>query len=359
MHFYESMVITSKDGMQLKSYANEHPDGFVIAKPKYIPQGKITCPGFQKRELRGVKVERFDYWAATPDELATYVDDFHNIYPTYIHNSPLHQRWFFGVPTSDIVEAPDTREGVRKLMKRDPKELDMYLTRVQEFLNVLHDSGLPYSVMGITNSTLLGTYTHGRSDMDILLFGKKNYWHFFDAISQVKHPLLGWKTLQEWQAYYASYNAGLNFTEKEFIWHSQRKRGDGLFGDIVFSVFGVEEPGETAVKWGTETYTPMGHATIKGIVTNDNNSIVRPGFYEIGNSTTITGKDVPVKKVVTFARDFMAQAREGETILANGVLEKVTPQNGNEYYQLVIGYFDSYFANRGVEFIKVKHAETT
>ena len=50
----------------------------------------------------------------------------------------------------------------------------------------------------------------------------------------------------------------------------------------------------------------------------------------------------------------MAQAFKGETVVANGVVEKVTPVNGEEYHRLVIGYFDSYFKNRGSEFIKVR-----
>jgi len=359
MHFYESRVITSKDGIQLKSYANEHPEGFVIAKPKYIPRSKVSCETFQKRDMMGVPVNRFDYWSADEAGLRKYVESYRKAFPEYVYECPIHKRWFFGVPTSRIDQAPDTREGVQRLMKKGEDELDVYLKEVKEFLELLHDNGIKYSEMGITNSTLLGNYTYGRSDMDIMIFGKDNYWKFFHFIGEASHPLLRWRTVEEWQKYYATYNAGLNFSEKEFIWQSMRKRGDGLFGKTVFSVFGVEEPGETAVKWGEESYTPMGNITVKGKVMDCHHSIVRPGFYDIEDSKVIDGKDVPVKRIVTFARDFMAQAFKGEEVVANGVLEKVTPVNGEEYYRVVIGYFDSYFKNRGVEFIKVRRQDDT
>lgn len=354
MHFYESMALTTVDGMQFKTYANEHPEGFIIAKPKYIPREKISSDFFQKRDLQGVAVNRFDYWAAGQEELKKYIEEFRKLYPDYFYDCPFHKRWFFGVPKDKIAHYMDPKKGVLDLVKKSQAELDIYLLRTQEFLNILHDNGLPYSAMGITNSTLLGTYTHGRSDIDIMVFGKKNYWKFFHFIKDVSHPLLRWRTLEEWQKYFASYNAGLNFSEKEFIWHAQRKRGDGLFDNNVFSVFSVEEPKETAVKWGKEEYTPLGNATVTGKVSNAFHSIVRPGFYEIENGKTVNGRDVKVSKVVTFARDFMAQAFEGEEIVANGILEKVIPQSGEEYYRVVIGYFDSYFSNRGVEFIKVR-----
>ena len=59
MHFYESMIMWSDDGLQLKSYANDHPEGFVIAKPKYIPRQKIDCSGFQERNIQGSTLPAF------------------------------------------------------------------------------------------------------------------------------------------------------------------------------------------------------------------------------------------------------------------------------------------------------------
>ncbi|MBI2101493.1 hypothetical protein HYT53_02680 [Candidatus Woesearchaeota archaeon] len=354
-HFYESMIMWSDDGLQLKSYANDHPDGFVIAKPKYIPRHKIDCSGFQERNIHGSDVRRFDYWAVDEKRLKSYIDDFRKAYPDYMYDSPLHKTWFMGVPRNKIAKLPNPKDGVKRILAMKGSEMDDYMKRAHGFLSLVLESGLKASDLGVTNSTLLGTYTYGRSDIDIIVFGKDNYWKYINFIQNAKHPWLRWKSLEEWKKYFASYNAGLFISEDEFIWHSRRKFIDVYFGETVVSVFGVENPDELSVKWGDEKYTPMGMATVKGKVKDDYNGVVRPGYYELENARVIQGPDVNVKKVVTYARDFMLQAFKGESIVAAGILEKVTPlKSGEEYYRIVIGYFESYTTRRGEEYIKVQ-----
>ncbi len=356
MHFYESTIIVSKDGLQVKSYANEHPEGYVIAKPKYIPTTKIKSEELPLRPLLGEEVNRFDYWISD-EGLKDYVSKFKETYPEYYYESDLYNTWFFVIPKNRIKDAPDGRAGVKKIVNMGEDEMDEYLSLTQKFLNLLHDSGLSYDDMGVTNSTLLGTYTYGRSDIDMIIYGKQNYWDIMEYMKDAKHELLRWRNLDEWKKYYATYNAGLNFNEKEFIWQAQRKTADGLFDKTVFSIFGVEEPGEQYVKWGEEKCTPLGLATIEGVVENNFHAAVRPGYYELKNSKVIDGPNQKVDLVVTYARDFMLQAFNGETIQARGLLEKVESLNGkkDDYYRLAIGYFDSYLTRKGEEFIKVKH----
>jgi len=288
-------------------------------------------------------------------ELKNYLDNFKEVYPDYVYECEFHNNWFLGVPRNKISELPDPKEGVKKILAMKEGELDVYLKLTQELLNIVHDGGISVSDIGVTNSTLLGTYSYGRSDVDMIIYGKENYRKYREIIQNVKHPKLRWRTVDEWKKYFATYNSGLNFSESEFIWHAQRKFSDGLFRETVFSVFGVENENETWFKWGSEKYTPMGTATIKAKVKDEFNGAVRPGYYEVEDSKMIKGVDnVKVSRVVTYARDFMLQAFDGENISASGVLEKVDSLNNNEtYYRLVVGYFDSYIERRGHEFIKV------
>ena len=57
-------------------------------------------------------------------------------------------------------------------------------------------------------------------------------------------------------------------------------------------------------------------------------------------------KEVPIRRIVTWARPFSLQAKENEEIEACGLLEKVKTKK-KEFYQLVIGYFDAYTNDRG------------
>ena len=58
--FNEATLIDSVDGIQFKVYANSHPKGFVIAKPKYIPESLIKLDGQKKRFMFSRCVTRFN-----------------------------------------------------------------------------------------------------------------------------------------------------------------------------------------------------------------------------------------------------------------------------------------------------------
>jgi len=130
-----------------------------------------------------------------------------------------------------------------------------------------------------------------------------------------------------------------------------RKRTEGFFNEKLFVLFPVEEENETWHKWGEERYTPLGIAEIEAVVTDNSNSIFRPGCYEIKNSKIIHSevekKDFPIRKIVFYSRDYVVQALPEEKIRACGLLEEVTNiKTQQRYYRLVIGYFDSYLSDR-------------
>ncbi|MFH1588824.1 MAG: hypothetical protein ABIA76_05810 [Candidatus Diapherotrites archaeon] len=356
MHFYESMIMYTADGLQVKSYANQHPEGFVIAKPKYIPTTKIRSEKLQIRQLDGKEVNRLDYWI-DDKELERYINEFKKTYPDYIYDCDLYNTWFFGVPKDKITFLGNPKKGTKELLAKDKNEMDKYQTITKELVEFLSGSGVSTEKIGLTNSTLLGNYTYGRSDIDLIVFGKDNFWKTINYLKEAKHPMLKWRDYAAWQKYYASYNTGLNFTEEEFIRHAQRKVADGFFDGTVFSIFGVEEENEATFEWGKEKYERIGMATIKGTVTDNYNASVRPACYEIENASIVDGPEIKgeIRQVVSFARDFLMQAYPKENLAARGILEKVIPANGDEeYYRIAIGYFDSYISRKGEEFIKVK-----
>jgi len=350
VHFYESTLIDTVDGFQCKSYANEHPEGYIIVKPKYILFEKCLV--------------RFNLFAKK-EKLINYLEQFKKKFPDYIYESPIHKNWFFVVPRDKIKEIHDGRKGLQELLKVPKKDLDEYLILVIELVELLMESGVDSKNLGITHSTLLGNYTPRKSDIDIIIYGKENGWKILDFLKNAEHEKLRWKTDEEWAEYYKEHKTSesSHFTEKEYVKHMSRKRYEGTFGGSVFTLFTVEEPEERWFKWGEEKYEPVGLATIKGEVTNHYNSHVRPGFYEITNAKLIDGdhkkpkinEKLPIKGVVTYSIPFIQQALKGETIKACGLVELVTPKKGDRYYRVVVGYFDAYISDRREkEFIKAE-----
>lgn len=358
-HFYESTLIDTVDGIQCKSYSNEHPDGYVIVKMKYIPD-VLNGDGLKYRFLFEKCLVRFNLFAKK-EKVIDYLEQFKEKFPDYIYNSPIHDNWFFVVPKEKIKKVHDSKKGLQELLKVPRKDLDEYLTLVVELVEFLAKSGVEPEDLGITHSTLMGNYTPGKSDIDFIIYGKDNGWKILDYLKTADHEKLHWKTDEEWAEYYKEHKTSesSHFTEEEYVKHMARKRYEGMFGGTVFTLFTVEEPEETWFKWGEETYKPVGTATVKADVTDHYNSHVRPGFYEVDKATiecdAEIDKSIPVKRIVTYSIPFVQQALKGEKITACGLLELVTPKQGEQYYRIVVGYFDAYVSDRREkEFIKVR-----
>ena len=361
MHFYESTLIDTVDGLQCKTYSNEHPEGYVIVKPKYIPRHALKGEGLKYRFLFEKCLVRFNLFAPK-DKLNGFLKQFRSTFPDYIYSCPSTKNWFFAVPVEKIKTTHDPRKGLAELLLVPEKDLDEYLSLVREFIAFLEGSGVSAAHLGITHSTLMGNYTPGRSDMDIIIFGKKNGWKILDYLKTATHPKLHWKTDEEWAEYYQEHKTSesSHFTEEEYVKHMRRKRYEGMFGGTVFTLFTVEEPDERWLSWSGQDILPMGTATVAGNVTDHYHSHVRPGYYAIDEGRiiehekgTVLDPAIPLRQIVTFSIPFVQQALAGEEITACGLLELVTPNSGKKYYRLVIGYFDAYLSDRREkEFIK-------
>ena len=361
VHFYESTLVDTVDGFQCKSYSNQHPKGYIIVKPKYIPSNALKGEGLKYRFLFEKCMVRFNLFAKK-EKLINYVERFRKKFPDYIYDCPVTKNWYFVVPRNKIKKVHDGRKGLQEFLKVPKRDLDEYLTLVSELIEFLKKSGVDYKNLGIMHSTLLGNYTPGTSDIDIIIYGKDNGWKILDYLKTAKHEKLHWKTDKEWAEYYQEHKTSesSHFTEEEYVKHMRRKRYEGMFGGTVFTLFTVEEPNETWFEWDEQKIDPIGTATIKGKVTDDYNSLVRPGYYEITDGEIIDKEDnikidseIPIKKVVTFSIPFVQQALKGEEITACGLLELVTSKNKEKYYRIVVGYFDAYVSDRREkEFIK-------
>ena len=360
-HFYESMLIDTVDGFQCKSYSNEHPKGYVIVKPKYVPKNALEGQGLKYRFLFEKCLVRFNLFARK-EYLKSYLEQFRKKFPCYIYNCKDTKNWFFAVPVNKIKQVHDARKGLQELLQVPKKDLDEYLVLVTELVEFLAKSGVKIGNLGITHSTLLGNYTPGKSDIDIIIFGKGNGWKILDYLKTAKHEKLHWKTDEEWARYYQEHKTSesSHFTKEEYVRHMRRKRYEGMFSGTVFTLFTVEEPQETWFKWGEDKIEPLGTATINGMVTDHYNSLVRPGYYEIKDGKFISTEkcikidpSLKIKRAVTFSIPFVQQAVKGEQITACGLLELVKPKKGKNYYRVVTGYFDAYVSDRReLEYIK-------
>lgn len=345
MRPYEAALIDSEDDMQFKVYATSHPEGFIIAKPKYIPCELMEFSGLKKRFLFGRCMTRFNLFNKK-EHVEKNLKLIEERYPHYLYRCEKHKNWFLGVPESKVKKFYDTKSGLKELMKVPKEDLDPYLTAVRKMIDLLKEAGVPEDKLGISHSTLLGNYTPGRSDIDILIFGIDNGWKAVRFLEKTEDNDITWKTEADWAKYFKDRVVSKVYSEQEYVKNMVRKRDDGFIMGNVFSLFCIEDEGESWYDWEAR-HEPLGPVKLRGKVKDAYYSIVRPGYYELGETSILEGhEDIPVRRIVTWARPFVLQATEGEEVEAYGLLEKV--DDGSEtFHQLVIGYFDTYTTERG------------
>ena len=344
-YFHEAALVDSEDDIQFKIYSNSHPLGFIIAKPKYFPADLINLIGLKKRFIFGRTMYRFNLFN-DKEIVEKNLNEMWKKTPYYIYKCSKHKNWFLGVPEDKIKKFYDPKQGLKELMKIPLEDLDPYIKATKKIIDILIASGVSAGDLGISHSTLLGNYTPGKSDIDILIFGINNGWKALKYLEQIKSPSLTWKSKEDWARYYKDRVVSKIYSEKEYVANMVRKKDDGFIDGNVFSLFCIENEDEHWYDWEAE-HEPLGTAKIIGKIRGAFYSIVRPGFYELGGSHVLEGyENVPIRRIVTWARPFNLQAKEGEDVEACGLLEKVKSKEG-EFYQIVIGYFDAYTNDSG------------
>ena len=359
MHFYESSIITTIDGLHCQVYGNQHPEDRILVKPKYIPTDKISSDALPYRFISGKKMNRLNLWA-DKENLKEYICNFSKAYPPYIFRSPLHDKspLFFAIPKKKIERVYSPMTGLAELMSMPEKNLDEHLRTVVELVSFILKSNLELKDLGITYSTLMGNYSPNMSDINIVVYGKKKFWKLMEFLEKNSHKGLRWKTYEEWEEFYKKRNRHIIHKKEIYIKNMHRKKSEGFFKKILFIIFAVENENESWFKWGEERYRRMGSAKFEAIVNDNKDSIVRPGCYTISESKFINGdstcKGLPISKIVFYSRDYCMLAYPDEKIEVSGVVEEVNPKSGNKYYRIVIGYFDSYLnGRRDHEYIKI------
>lgn len=348
MHFYESSIITTTDGLHCQVYGNEHPLSGILVKPKYIPCERLHSDALPYRFISGRKMNRLDLWADKM-ELSRYISKFRKAYPEYIYKSTMHSDspLFFAIPINRIERVYSPKRGLSELMSMPLSSLDSHLRTVHEFVNFLLESGLRVEDLGVTYSTLMGHYLSSISDINIVVYGKKNFWKLMKFLESGRHNKLRWKTEKEWMDFYRRRNRFSIFPKDLFLQCMERRRSEGFFDGTLFVIFGVELEEETWFRWDQERYRSLGPAVIEGRVADETDSVVRPGRYLLEGARVLNGKKcIRPTEAIFYSRDYCMLAKKGEKIKASGLLEEVTDPDGKKAHRVVVGYFDAYLSSR-------------
>jgi predicted nucleotidyltransferase len=304
-----------------------HPPNKLIAFPRYIPSPQGTR-GSQK-DLYG-KIyslsERFNFLKQNM--------------PNLIVHDPVFDETLCEVPIDTIKEHYEPVEKLRLLrISKTRGDLERKAVQLAEELKEAAD--IPWSAIGISGSVLVGLYTP-KSDIDPVVYGAENCRKAYAALENL---------LKDGESHFKPYNrrelqALFDFRSKDTIMSfedfarvERRKAFQGMFDGTDYFIRFVKEWSQVNEQYGDVCYKNSGYAKITATIADDSEALFTPCTYKIENVKVVEGPKLkPILEIASFRGRFCEQAKSGESVTAQGKVERVTDKRTErEHYRVLIG----------------------
>jgi uncharacterized protein len=238
--------------------------------------------------------------------------DFEESYQFLRKERPDYVQDLHVVPEKDVLRLFLPSKGLAKAVDMDP--------RVKTIATVLREAGLPREAMGITGSMLLEL--HGpSSDIDFVVYGPW-WWKARDAIARAKEEgKIQDLDLEMWRRIYSKRKPEIGFAE--FVLHERRKGNRGMIEGTYFDLLFTRDYSQIAPQPPSPGEI-LGRSRVRGLVLDAAFAFDSPAAYRLAHPE--------VAEILCYSHTYAGQAWPGETVEAQGVLEK-TPQG----LRLVVG----------------------
>jgi predicted nucleotidyltransferase len=125
---------------------------------------------------------------------------------------------------------------------------------------------------------------------------------------------------------------------------------EGKFDGTDYFVRFVKDWNEIDEDYGDVQYRNIDNAKVEATVVDDSESTFTPCTYKIEDAKLFEGPTIErIEEITSFRGRFCEQARKGETVVAQGKIERVTDRRqNNEHFRLLVG-------GRTSDYIALKH----
>jgi predicted nucleotidyltransferase len=324
--FREGDLIETFDGNIFDVKGLVHSPGKVIAFIRYVPN-----PEGDRR--KGENTYQKVYPLHERYELLR------EKFPQYLVHDPVFNELLCEVPVDAIKRHYKPTEHLRKL--RQKTQLTLLEKAAVSFAESLKKkAAIPWSKLGISGSLLVGLYTP-KSDIDIIVYGSQNCYSIYDSLKTLVNDLgsqIKAYTKEELRRLFDFRSKDTTMSFEDFVRTESRKVLQGTFEGYDYFIRCVKDWNEINEQYGTAYYQPAGYAKIRAMVIDDSQMIFTPCHYRIENVKVVEGSIVePIQEIVSFRGRFCEQARNGETVMAQGKLEKILSKGTRTYYWLLLG----------------------
>lgn len=261
-------------------------------------------------------------------------------FPSYLVFDPVFDETLCEVPTEDISEQFEPVEKLRQL--RRAEDLDNLESKSTQLASSLKKSAnVPWNAIGISGSILVGLH-NANSDIDPIAYGSENCRKVHSALgSLLSDEQSGFKpySSEDLKALFDFRSKDTATSFEDFVRTESGKDLQGKFMGTDYFIRFVKDWNEIGEAYSDVHYTNCGCARIKATIIDDSESIFTPCVYKIGNVRFLEGSEPDViGEIASFRGRFCEQARNGESVIAQGKIEHVTDCRRNrEYSRLLLG----------------------
>jgi predicted nucleotidyltransferase len=244
------------------------------------------------------------------------------------------------VPFNNVKTHFDPLKKLQQL--RSSNTMDAVENKALQLTELLkQSSNIAWSKIGISGSILAGLHKIS-SDIDPIVYGSANCRRVHSSLQEMfNDPHLPLKPYSQHELKslfdFRSKDTAMDF--EEFVRTESRKAFQGKFTKTDYFIRFVKNWEEIDEKYGDVQYKNSGYARIRATVVDDSESIFTPCRYAIKSADVMEGPKLsPITEIASFRGRFCEQARNGETIIAQGKVERVTDsKRDQEYFRLLIG----------------------
>jgi len=310
-----------------------HPVDRVIAFVRYFPDGS------GRRTRRGRAFEKVY-------SLSRRYDLLQSRFPQYLLHDPVFDETLCEVPVDRVLKHYKPVENLRRM--RSSKSLDFLEAKAVQFAELLKKrANVPWNALGISGSIMIGLHTL-ESDIDPVVYGSRNCKKVYSALKTMLEmdpgPVRPY-TRRDLQALYDFRSKDTQTGFEDFIRTESRKTMQGKFSETDYFVRFVKDWNEIDENYGDVQYENMGDARVEARVIDDSQSIFTPCAYKVENTNSFEGGAAQhVDEITSFRGRFCEQAKEGETVVAVGKVERVMDRRrDHRHYRLLVGGKPSHY----------------
>jgi len=337
-------AIVTDEGIIFRVYGYFHPPTGYVCDVEYT-SAKI----YNSKDPRAPRKRNSEvFYKFYADEGLKFVIE---KYPKYtVFYGPLQKR-LVGVQNSLISKVRKPKEKLQELLAKEPK--DELLFSLHDLLSlIISSSKLSTRNFGVFGSLLHCFYHPRRSDLDLIIYGKRNLKELCEVLNELyKEAGSPLKNEFEDERIMEGKNwRFLNYFVKEFLWHQRRK--------TIYAVFNSEVAGrkvkvefEPVREWN-EIYNEYektcrinreGWIKVIARILDDEENAFMPSIYPVKIVKILEGpRNVEIERIISYVEEFRMQAFKGELVYVEGNLEKVEMKD-KVFHQITLTYGPRYY----------------